>query len=75
MVATAIFGLCCNIVNLIALGDCSCKEEEDDGFGNDSPKVSDALNSSNSSIIVNKNDDDENLNVRAAMIHMVGDLV
>jgi len=72
MVATAIFGLCCNIVNLIALGECSCKEEEDDGFGNDSPKVSDALNSS---ITVDKDTDDANLNVRAAMIHMVGDLI
>lgn len=24
MVATAVFGLCCNIVNLIALGECLC---------------------------------------------------
>jgi len=34
MVATAVFGLCCNIVNMIALGECTCSEEaEDDGFG------------------------------------------
>lgn len=43
MIATAVFGLCCNIVNLIALGECSCKEEEDDSFGPDSPKAVDAL--------------------------------
>jgi len=24
MVATAVFGLCCNIVNMIALGECTC---------------------------------------------------
>lgn len=30
MIITATIGLCCNIINLIALGDCSCKEDEDD---------------------------------------------
>lgn len=27
MVVTGIFGLCCNIVNLIALSECSCKDD------------------------------------------------
>jgi Co/Zn/Cd efflux system component len=30
MIITATIGLCCNIINLVALGDCSCKEEEDE---------------------------------------------
>lgn len=30
MIITACIGLCCNIINLIALGDCSCKEDDDD---------------------------------------------
>lgn len=30
MIITACIGLCCNIINLIALGDCSCKEDDED---------------------------------------------
>lgn len=30
MMITACIGLFCNIVNLIALGECSCKEEDED---------------------------------------------
>ena len=45
MVATAIFGLCCNIVNMIALGECTCYEgEEDDGFGgSESPRATNTI--------------------------------
>ena len=77
MVATAIFGLCCNIVNLIALGECSCKDEEDDSFGADSNALVRGLNSESalsSAISVDK-DAEKNLNVRAAFIHMMGDLI
>lgn len=30
MIITATIGLTCNIINIIALGECSCKEDEDD---------------------------------------------
>ena len=30
MIITAGVGLCCNIINLIALGDCSCKDDPDE---------------------------------------------
>jgi len=77
MIATAIFGLCCNIINLIALGECSCKDEEDDSFGTDSNALVPGINSESalsSTIGVDKNAE-ENLNVRAAFIHMMGDLI
>lgn len=79
MVATAIFGLCCNIVNLIALGECSCKADKDDSY--DATQAGDALvqgiNSESvlSSAVGDDSDANENLNVRAAMIHMMGDLI
>lgn len=73
MVATAVFGLCCNIVNLLTLGDCDALRgdpEEDKGSG---------ANDINDSIASAEPGEDKkansNLNVRAAMIHMVGDLI
>jgi len=30
MIITASIGLTCNIINIIALGECSCKEDKDD---------------------------------------------
>lgn len=80
MVATAVFGLCCNIVNMIALGECPCNqdEEEDDGFGADK---SNALvgrgmgDVAASSIVEEDKEASKNLNLRAAMIHMIGDLL
>ena len=76
MVATAVFGLCCNIVNLFTLGDCSSKEEEDDSFGHDSPQSTAVTKETLSTDLPSENKgNSENLNVRAAMIHMVGDLL
>jgi zinc transporter 2 len=81
MVATAIFGLCCNIANLIALGECSCKEDEEEGDDGFSHNTSDALvkainnDSIASSILAANTTENKNLNVRAAMIHMIGDLI
>ena len=78
MVATACFGLCCNIVNMIALGECPCNEDkEDDGFtGNQGD--GDLIKNSDlaaSSIVEEDKDASKNMNLRAAMIHMLGDLI
>jgi len=80
MVATAVFGLCCNIINLIALGDCDVfrgEQADEEDFGhNANENLSDNLNDSlAASVDPYEGNANKNLNIRSAMIHMVGDLI
>ena len=80
MVATAVFGLCCNIINLLALGDCDALRGDPEEAGGSAQNENENLvNDINDSVASAEPGEDKkansNLNVRAAMIHMVGDLI
>lgn len=78
MVATAVFGLCCNIINLIALGDCDVfrsEPAEEENYGHNGNLTDDLNDSLAASVNPSEGNANKNLNIRAAMIHMVGDLI